>query len=54
MAVLELKVSKDIHRVDTYYYTQDIHQIYFEYLWGNVVNLTNITLTDKLDLFILA
>ena len=53
MAVFELEVPKDIHTVDIQYYTLYIHQISFEYLWGNMVKLTKITLPDKMDLFIL-
>ena len=54
MAVFELEVPKDIHIVYTYYYTLYIHQISFQYLWGNMVKLTNITLPVKMNLFLLA
>ena len=54
MAVFDLDCSKDIHTVDTYHYTLYIHQISFEYLWGNMVKLTNITLPDKKNLLIKA
>ena len=51
MAVLELKVPKDIHTVYTYYYTLYIHQISFQYLLGNMVKLTNITNAKRTVLY---
>ena len=43
-----------VFHYNTYYYTLFILQISFEYLWDNMVKLTNITLPDKMNLFILA